>query len=146
YNWNGVSTINGDGSTIYNIQFTNNKFQNHITSEPLLQHQNQSSTSTFYSANNVFDTSAPTNACMAISGGDISLAAWKPLVHDTSSVEQSAPFPDPDRSIATYNASIGGAPSLDDFMLQARLQSKAYWRDQYTAKAVNDYIRAGFGL
>ena len=146
YNWNGVSTINGDASTMFNIQFNNNKFQNHITAEPLLQHQNQSSTSTFYSANNVFDTSAPVNACMAISGGDISLSAWKPLVHDTSSVEQSVNFPDPDRSIATYHASIGGTPSLDAFMLQARLQSKAYWRDQYTAKAVNDYIRAGFGL
>jgi hypothetical protein len=146
YNWNGVSRINGDSSTVFNIQFQNNKFQNHITAEPLLEHSNQSSTQTFYSANNVFDTSAPWNACMAISGGDISLAAWKPLVHDSTSVEQPAAFPDPNRTIETYHASIGGAASLDAFMLEARLQSKSYWRTQYTAQAVNDYIRAGFGL
>jgi hypothetical protein len=146
YNWAGVSTVNGDSSTVYNIQFQSNKFQNHVTAEPLLNNQNQSSTSSFYSSNNVFDTSAPSNACMAIGGGDVSLATWKPLVHDTTSVEQSAAFPDPNRTIATYHASIGGAPSLVDFMAQARLQSKAYWRDQYTAKSVNDYIRAGFGL
>jgi hypothetical protein len=146
YNWNGVSTVKGDGTTIYNITFQNNKLQNHITAEPLIEHDNQSSTAGFNSANNVFDTSAAWNACMAISGGDISLATWKPLVHDTTSVEQSATFPDPGRSIATYHASIGGSPTLVDFMAQARLQSKAYWRDQYTARAVNDYIRAGFGL
>ncbi len=146
YNWNGVSTVKGDNTTMFNITFQSNKFQNHITAEPLLQHDNQSSTAGFASSNNVFDTSAPVNACMAIGGGDISLATWKPMVHDTTSIEQNVTFPDPNRTIATYHASIGGGPSLVEFMAQARLQSKAYWRDQYTARAVNDYIRAGFGL
>jgi hypothetical protein len=31
-------------------------------------------------------------------------------------------------------------------MAGARLQSKSNWRLPYTAQAVNDYIRTGFGL
>jgi hypothetical protein len=54
-------------------------------------------------------------------------------------------FPDPNRSIATYQASIGGNASLAAFLTQCRLQSKANWRTEYTADAVNTYIRAGFG-
>jgi hypothetical protein len=76
----------------------------------------------------------------------ISLPQWKSLVHDSSSQAHETPFPDPTRTIATYHASIGGAPSLESFMLEARKQSRLTWRPQYTAEAVNDYIRAGFGL
>jgi hypothetical protein len=146
YNWNGVSRINGDGSQIFNIQFQNNKFQNHVTAEPLLEHSQQSSTSTFFSAGNVFDTSAAANSCMQLAGGNIPLSTWKPLVHDTTSVEMPAQFPDPNRTIATYHSSIGGSGNLDAFMMEARNQSKANWRTEYTAHAVNEYIRAGFGV
>ena len=146
YNWNGVSQINGNNSQIVNVTFSNNKFQNHITPEPLLTHSQSSSTVNFFSANNVFDTLATASSCMQVNGGNIPLSTWKPMVHDTTSVEQAAQFPDPNRTIATYHASIGGAGNLDAFMMEARQQSKANWRPQYTAAAVNDYIRAGFGL
>jgi hypothetical protein len=35
---------------------------------------------------------------------------------------------------------------VDDFVTEARQQSRLRWRTQYTAEAVNGYIRAGFGL
>jgi len=54
-------------------------------------------------------------------------------------------YPDPNRTIGTYNASLGGPATLEAFMAQARLQSKDNWRSQYTANAVNDYVRVGFG-
>ena len=53
-------------------------------------------------------------------------------------------YRDADRTIETYNASLGGAPKLSDFLREARKQSKDNWRPQYTAKSVNEYIRAGF--
>jgi hypothetical protein len=58
----------------------------------------------------------------------------------------AAGYPDPNRSVGSYNFSLGGAPTLDAFLLQARLQSKDNWHVQYTADAVNDYIRQGFGM
>jgi hypothetical protein len=56
------------------------------------------------------------------------------------------PFPDPNRSVVTYNASRGGAGTFDDFAAELRLQSRDRWRTDYTAVAVNDYIRQGFGM
>jgi hypothetical protein len=35
---------------------------------------------------------------------------------------------------------------VDAFAIEARKQSRLNWRTQYTAEAVNGYIRAGFGL
>lgn len=55
-------------------------------------------------------------------------------------------YPDPDRSIASYNQVIGGAASDDEFIRQARLQSKDHWRLDYTVQAAIRYIREGFGL
>jgi hypothetical protein len=52
---------------------------------------------------------------------------------------------DPKRTVGTYNASLGGLPTSSAFLTEARKQSKDYWRPQYTASAVNNYIRAGFG-
>jgi hypothetical protein len=55
-------------------------------------------------------------------------------------------YQDPTRSVETYNASIGGSPNLSAFLIEARKQSKATWRTRYTATAVNNYIRPGFGV
>ena len=59
---------------------------------------------------------------------------------------QRVAFPNPSRTIGTYQLSLGGIPTVLAFMTEARQQSKSSWRTQYTAGAVNDYIRAGFGL
>ncbi len=53
-------------------------------------------------------------------------------------------YRDANRTIETYNKLLGGAPSLSDFLKEARKQSKDNWRPQYLAKNVNEYIRAGF--
>ncbi len=55
-------------------------------------------------------------------------------------------FPDAERTIATYAASIGLEPSLEAFLAEARKQSRNNWRPELTAAAVNRYIREGFGL
>ena len=45
-------------------------------------------------------------------------------------------------SIGLYNGSLGGNASLTEFMAEARKQSRNYWRTQYTADAVTNYIRS----
>jgi hypothetical protein len=146
YAWNGYSRFKGSAAQTLNFHLLNNKFQNEITAEVLIQHDQSSSVNSITSAGNTFhDLNAAPNAWMA-AGANLSLDQWKSLVHDTTSVGQLASFPDPNRTIATYHASIGGAPTLEAFMTEARKQSKNNWRVQYTAEAVNDYIRDGFGL
>lgn len=53
-------------------------------------------------------------------------------------------YPDPTRTVASYNASLGGPAMLSSFLAEARLQSKDNWRAAYTAEAYNTYKRAGF--
>ena len=58
------------------------------------------------------------------------------------------PFPNPGRTVGTYYDSIVGSSGhkSSDFIAAARGQSKDNWNPALTAAAVNDYIRAGFGI
>lgn len=55
-------------------------------------------------------------------------------------------YADPNRTLASYNATLGGASTLDAFVARARQQSRDNWSDAYTASAANAYIRAGFNI
>jgi hypothetical protein len=145
FDWNGVTRFTGNLSQTVNVYLTNNKFQNEITTDALIVHNQSESTAGVYSSGNAFNSIASFGSWMQ-AGNNLSLSQWMPLVHDTTSVAQDSPFPDPNRTIATYHQSIGGQASIEAFMTAARLQSKSNWRTEYTAQAVNDYIRAGFGL
>ena len=72
-------------------------------------------------------------------------SSWISYSGETGSSLTQVSFPHPERSISTYMSSLGGTPSLDGFLTQARAQSKWNWRDEYSAQAVNEYIREGFG-
>ncbi len=57
------------------------------------------------------------------------------------------PFPDPDRTIMTYDREFGsGTGTIDAFMAEATLQEKDNWRPQYTAEALVEYFQKGFGI
>jgi hypothetical protein len=73
-------------------------------------------------------------------------SAWTSHAGETGSFLTQVAFPHPERDISTYMSSLDGTPSLDGFLTQARLQSKWNWRDEYSAQAVNEYIRAGFDI
>ena len=58
------------------------------------------------------------------------------------------PFPNPGRTVGTYYDFIVGSSGHTsfDFIAAARGQSKDNWNPALMAAAVNDYIRAGFGI
>jgi hypothetical protein len=144
--WNGYSRFVGSAAQTIDVELIGDRFQNEITLDPLLQHDQAGSTSGVASAINAFDALAAPGAWMFRGGLPLSLAQWKGLVGDSTSQASAVAFPDPTRTIATYQLSIGGLPTLDAFLAQARMQSRGYWRTQFTADAVNAYIRAGYGL
>ncbi len=80
------------------------------------------------------------------SAGWMNYNQWVAYSGETGSSFAAVSYPDAHRTIATYMTSLGGSPSLDAFMTQAKAQSKANWRPQYTADAAAAYIRAGFGV
>ncbi len=55
-------------------------------------------------------------------------------------------YSDPNRSAASYYASIGGTSSETDLITAVRGQSKDTWDARLTAKALINYTRAGFDM
>jgi len=146
YAWNGSSRFTGTAAQTVGLRLTGNKIQNGITPDPLFFHEQPDSTNGIDSEDNVFHSIAVPGAWMQIGGSYVSLTGWMALVGDTTSTAETYAFPDPLRTIETYSVSIGGLPSRAAFLREARRQSKSFWRDEYTAHAVDEYIRAGYGL
>src|SRR5690606_4011717 len=79
------------------------------------------------------------DSASVIAGNNI---VWKWSLNPTDSVHS---YPDPNRTLADYNAHLGGARSCEAFMEQVLNRPMQTWDERYTAYAVNKYIRAGFG-
>jgi len=68
--------------------------------------------------------------------------AWK---WESTTQGTTQKYPAPDRTLADYNASLGGTKSFDAFMKVVLNRPLQVWDERYTAAAINKYIRAGFG-
>jgi hypothetical protein len=55
-------------------------------------------------------------------------------------------YPDPERTIAAYDALHGGNGSLESFLMLARQLSRDDYDARYTAGGANPWFREGFGL
>ncbi len=145
YNWGGGIRVDGDTAQITNVGFISNDLQNAVLPDPLLEHAVASTTAAFHSGQNRFFNQLGSSAAWTqIGNAPHSIAYWKAQVGDTSSVAQKVNYHAPDRSLSDYNAFLGGTPSLNAFLGEARQQSFSHWRATYTAARANRYFRAGF--
>lgn len=95
-----------------------------------------------YSGNRYFSTNGGSHQFFqAMTYGD-----WVNQSGETNSAWGPTSYVAPDRDIAGYMASMGGQASLDAFMREARKQARNYWRVEYTAAHVNQWVRDGFGM
>ena len=53
-------------------------------------------------------------------------------------------FEDPTRNIKTYMASLGLEPTVEAFAAECAKQNIKQWRPEFTAQAVNSYLREGY--
>jgi hypothetical protein len=103
---------------------------------------------------NTYSASNPSNfAWVGQSDGNtgsaVTYAQWLTLSGEAGSQVKTIPFPDPTRSLTTYitaNLASLGIVSVSDYTAAIRTQSKTNWNIALMAPAINDYIRAGFGL
>lgn len=94
---------------------------------------------------NQYSTDQPLSSFAKVDGAKVSFADWKSKTGDNS-VVTTISFPDASRTIETYCAKIGIPKTINDFMLEARKQSRFNWKQEFRATIVNDYMREGFGL
>lgn len=74
-----------------------------------------------------------------------SLNGWIAHSGETGAQAIQVSYPDPSRTIRSYNVSLGGNADTEEFMNEVIQQSRHNWRPEYTACAVNNYVRDGFG-
>ena len=134
--------IDVDGSET-GISVTGNEFQDPFRSSQLVRQTGPFSAAT-YQGNSYFST-ASSSAWFRVNGADKSYSQWLTLSGETGSFAGAITYPDPGRDETTYMTSLGRTATLAAFVAEARLQSKASWRTEFTAPALNTYVRAGFG-
>jgi len=146
WNWGGSVLLQGDATQLGGIDFRANDVSNSITAQPLLRQSLASSVSALVSESNRFHSGvAPPGSWFAVWNSLYSLGEWQSMVGDVGSAAWTPLYPDPERTIATYNESLGAEPTLVAFMRAARAQSRTQWHDEYTAHRAISYFRQGFG-
>jgi len=129
---------------VEDIIIRNNELQYTTTSSEIILHRAWS-TERFkgftYSGNKYFSTTGAAN--WFIPGG--TMAGWIKMSGETGAKAIKNNYPDASRNIKTYNAMLGGGASTEAFMAEVLKQSRYYWRSEYSACKVNNYIRSGFG-
>lgn len=93
------------------------------------------------------DFVSPTNPNRAfnLAGTYLTAASWQQTVELTAT-SQMPVYPDSSRTIASYNAYLGGTNNLQAFMAAADSLSSANWNTNYTAAGPINYIQEGFGM
>ena len=123
----------GQGIEVFNASGPKVKVTNNIIADPTGSRVNQSG------------ISLNTNVTEIIVINNIISNVVRPIVdsgHGNTTAPNVISQNEHNASIGLYNASLGGNASLTEFMAEARKQSRNYWRTQYTADAVTNYIRS----
>ncbi len=124
-----------------------NQFRQFDATQYLVSIQNQPEPfAGFTFANNAYFNDPSAAGWFRLGSKSYGFDAWATLVNEVGSTATAPSFPDPERTIESYQQSLGLSASHDAFIAEALKQSRFNWREQFTAKAVNSYIRAGFGL
>ncbi len=70
---------------------------------------------------------------------------WK-TSYDTNASFSAPAYIDPTRTLETYMIHLGFNGGLNDFLNKIRLMDRYHWDENFTAKAINDWIRGGYFL
>ncbi|TAJ23875.1 MAG: right-handed parallel beta-helix repeat-containing protein [Planctomycetota bacterium] len=145
HNWGGSMVVDGNAAQINGVRLFSTDVQDSAYSFTLLEHIVPNSTLGIDSwSNRFFASHVPVGKWAQLGTTPAPIGVWMAQVGDSSSVVQQAAYKDPTRSPASYNATLGGAASLDAFLAAARQQSFTSWNPSYLAAAVDHYVRIGF--
>jgi hypothetical protein len=150
YKWTGAGNLRGCGFLVGNDAFPASVV---VRRNTFAQMQGGTVAATYrlmapggvFDANRYFSTS-PNNEWFTIQDEGVEPAVWAQRANEPNLVLTQPNFPDPERTVETYMASLNRPGTLEAFLAEARQQSRTNWREDFTAGAVNRYIRQGFGM
>ena len=95
-------------------------------------------------SNNKYYSTGPSNSWFQVTYSPRTHAQWLAATGETGSTSTPVTLVDPTRTLATYNASLGGAGTFESFIARARQQSKGNWDARYGIDSLLAYFRAGY--
>jgi hypothetical protein len=122
-------------------------FQNNIVQSPTATSLASFTTGGFsFSGTNTYWSTAVSNKFFVVNGSFTDLAGWQTATGDDGAITVVPTFPDANRDVEGYIQSLGLGTTFQDFIDAVYGQSRANWNPALTARAVNDWIREGFGM
>lgn len=149
FNWpdRAFRAYRSNESVYRDIVVRNNDFQDQGSQTQLIDLATASLNLTRWEfSGNRYHTGKAVNSWFRVGAGSGDISWWQSRSEEWTGQVREVSYPDPDRSVASYWASLGNTGGYDGFMQRAREQSRANWDSRVTAPAVNDYVRQGFGL
>jgi hypothetical protein len=146
YDWGGGILVEGDASQLSGIVVEGNDLQEPRLDLLLDVNDPAGIAGLSWSNNRCQGRPVPGDAWMRIGWDRRSRAQWPPPFNNFTTAASAAAFPEPQRDVPSYCHSLGRDAALATFLEQARAQSKSRWLPEFTAAAVNHYVREGFGM
>ena len=94
-------------------------------------------------SDNTYYSEADESEWFGVDDGSYGLQDWSAMSGDSGSISSQLHFIEPVRTIETYSSSLG--MSYDQFVSKLTIRSVEIWAKEFTAEAVNGYIKDGYG-
>jgi hypothetical protein len=154
FEWGGSILVKGDAKEISEVELVDNDLQELKGRQPLIEFTDAAARAGIHvEGNRMHSELAAPEAWVSIPGSargrSKKARANDSTGDDWSSQRKRASYSAPQRSVAAYSGGggmTGGTGTLDAFLARVRAQSKATEVPEFTAAAVNRYLRGGFDL
>ncbi|MDI1477323.1 right-handed parallel beta-helix repeat-containing protein [Polyangium sp. y55x31] len=145
HDWRGG--IRFSTTALTNVKVEGNDFQSPLRGEELVRFFNQDYNAGVTFGKNRWFSSAPEKSWFEFGSNamGISYTEWVSKSKEAESTNAAVSYPDPERKLGTYHASVGKEGTFEAYIAEARKQSRTNYRYEYTAEGPIAYIRAGFG-
>ncbi len=140
----GAPVLLRNTALVQNVVFANNRFLMPWEDRALISAQGE--LRGFRFAENSYWSRRPAGEWFALGGKPVALARWAQAAGEQRASAVEPQLPQPQRTIENYMAHLALEPSFEAFLAEVRRQSRANWRREFTAAAVNGWVRRGYGL
>jgi len=150
YNWPAESLLrieNPNTTSWDTVRIESNTFADPNTLTKAVAHRPAAFDGTrFTYAGNKYFVGSASASWFLIGTRTLSFQDWLTASGELNATNTPVTFPDPSRTLGSYNATLGGVATDEAFIESVRSRGIKEWDVARTAESVNAYIRIGFGL
>lgn len=143
YDWRGG--IRYTTSALTAVKLQNNDVQALVRPSELVNYFGTTFSAETSYAGNHWNSKADPAAWFILGATNQSYDQWLTTSGEQGATNTVVIYPDALRDLASYHQKLGKAATLDAYLAEVRLQSRANWRLEYTAQGPIAFIRQGFG-